>query len=387
MLQKIIIPNPIWDSNLHEIILDLEKLRTKRLFGDIPSHIFFQLKDIFHFLETLGSARIEGNNTTLSELIEKKIDKTNDENKNESDKEIENLENAIKFIEENTDEKTIFSRAYISDIHKIITDKLTLPPHGEGSKYPGDLRKHNVAIKKSKHTPPNYMQISDYFNQFLDFINYNHRSVDQLLMIAIAHHRFEYIHPFDNGNGRMGRLLNYSLLIKFGFRVKEGRIINSSSVFFSDRDKYYDMLLRADSLKDEDLLAWCEYFLGGLKNEIEKVDSILNKNYVVKNIMLPVIELAGKGKLITIQELKILKCLIEKDDMQIKSKDLTSLSNLDNVQKSRIINKLKDKGMIVPLKENGRVYTINFINNYLLRGVVKILRDKGFIADFLNSNN
>jgi hypothetical protein len=57
---------------LHEIILDLEKLRTKRLSGDIPPHIFFQLKDIFHFLETLGSARIEGNNTTLSELIEKK---------------------------------------------------------------------------------------------------------------------------------------------------------------------------------------------------------------------------------------------------------------------------------------------------------------------------
>jgi Fic family protein len=387
MPQKIVIPSPAWNSSLHEIILDLEKLRTKRLSGNVPPHIFFQLKYIFHFLETLGSVRIEGNNTTLSELIEKKIDKTSDEDKNESDIEIENLENAIKFIEENTDEKTNFSRAYISNIHKIITDRLTLPPHGEGSKYPGDLRKHNVAIKKSQHTPPNHMQLNGYFNGFLEFINYDHKSVNQLLMIAIAHHRFEYIHPFDNGNGRMGRLLNYSLLIKFGFRVKEGRIINSSSVFFSDRDKYYGMLLRADSLKDEDLLIWCEYFLGGLKNEIEKVDSILNKNYVVKNIMLPVIESALEDKLLTMQELKILKCLIEKDDMQIKSGDLYFLDNLNHTQKSRIINKLKDKGMIVPLKENGRVYTINFINNYLLRGVVKILRDNGFIADFLNSNS
>ncbi|MDR0579121.1 MAG: hypothetical protein LBG21_00750 [Campylobacteraceae bacterium] len=67
--------------------------------------------------------------------------------------EIENLESAIKFIEENTDEKTIFSRAYISNIHKIITNKLTQ----EGSMYPGDLRKHNVAIKRSQHIPPNHM--------------------------------------------------------------------------------------------------------------------------------------------------------------------------------------------------------------------------------------
>ncbi|MDR0579122.1 MAG: Fic family protein [Campylobacteraceae bacterium] len=221
----------------------------------------------------------------------------------------------------------------------------------------------------------------------MKFINHDHKSINQLLMIAIAHHRFEYIHPFDNGNGRMGRLLNYSLLIKFGFRVKEGRIINSSCIFFSDRDKYYDMLLKADSLKDEDLLTWYEYFLGGLKNEIEKVDAILNKHYVVKNIMLPVIKSAQKDKLLTPQEFKILRCLIEKDDMQIKSGDLSFLDNLAHAQKTRIINKLKDKRMIIPLKESGRVYTINFINNYLLRGVIKILKNNGFIADFLNSNN
>jgi Fic family protein len=387
MPQKITIPSPIWNSNLHEIILDLEKLRTKRLFGDIPPYIFFQLKNIFHFLETLGSARIEGNNTTLSELIEKKIKKEANENKNDSDIEIENLEKAINFIEENTDEKTVFDRAYISNIHKIITDKLTQPPYGEGSMYSGGLRRHDVAIKKSQHTPPNHMQLNNYFDEFLRFINDNYSSVNQLLMVAIAHHRFEYIHPFDNGNGRMGRLLNYSFLIKFGFRVREGRIINSSSIFFADRDKYYDMLSRADSLKNEDLLAWCEYFLEGLKNEIEKVDSILNKNYVVRNIMLPVIEYVEKEKLLTTHEFKILKCLIEKDDMQIKSGDLSFLDNLTHTQKSRIINRLKDKGMIVSLKENGRIYRINFINNYLLRGVVKILKNNGFIADFLNNNN
>ena len=70
---QITIPDPEWKSNVANVILDLEKLRSKKLHGEIPTHIFFQLKDIFQILETLGSARIEGNNTTLSEYVEKII--------------------------------------------------------------------------------------------------------------------------------------------------------------------------------------------------------------------------------------------------------------------------------------------------------------------------
>lgn len=54
---QIIIPDPEWKSDIANIILDLEKLRSKKLYGEIPTHIFFQLKDIFQILETLGSAR------------------------------------------------------------------------------------------------------------------------------------------------------------------------------------------------------------------------------------------------------------------------------------------------------------------------------------------
>lgn len=73
-MQEIHIPDPSWGSELANIILDLEKLRTKQLSGDVPPHIFFQLKNIFQILETLGSARIEGNNTTLSQYVERLID-------------------------------------------------------------------------------------------------------------------------------------------------------------------------------------------------------------------------------------------------------------------------------------------------------------------------
>lgn len=381
-MEAITIPDPLWGSDLANIILDLEKLRTKRLGGDVPPYVFFQLKDIFHILETLGSARIEGNNTTLAEYVEKIIESR--ASKDESQDEIQNLDHAIEFIEENTDEHTIFNRAFISEIHKILTKNLTPPPHGEGSQYPGELRKHNVSIKSSGHTPPEAFALQDYFDRFVDFINHPHKEQYQLLMVAIAHHRFEYIHPFDNGNGRMGRLLNYAFLIKLGFQVKNGRIINPSSVFYTDRDKYYNMLSSADSLEDEDVLKWCEYFLLGLKNEIEKIDSLLDKPYVTNNILLPTLKMARENEHITAQEFKVLEYLINKDEMAMKSQELDFMGIKDSKQKSKIMTKLKDKGMIVPTTEGGRIYTLLFVNNYLLRGVMRVLDQNGFISEFLN---
>ncbi|MDX9813521.1 MAG: Fic family protein [Sulfurimonas sp.] len=384
-MEKITIPDPSWGSNLANVILDLEKLRTKKLGGDVPPYIFFQLKEIFHILETLGSARIEGNNTTLSEYVEKIIEQDN--TKDESSDEIKNLYKAIEFIEENTDENTLLNRAYISQIHKILTKNLTPPPKGEGSRYPGELRHNNVTIKKSGHTPPEHsMKLPDYFRDFVDFINFAHREQYQLLMVAIAHHRFEFIHPFDNGNGRMGRLLNYAFLIKLGFQVKQGRIINPSSVFYTDRDKYYDMLSKADSLNDDDILEWCEYFLLGLKNEIEKIDSLLNLEYVKNIILLPTIKLAFQNEHITTQEYKILEYMINKHDVSMKSEELSFLGITDSKKKSNIMAKLKDKKIIMPTVANGRIYTLRFGSNYLLRGVMKILDKNGFVSDFLNHN-
>ncbi len=378
------IPNPDFGSDLNSIILDLEKVRTKKLMGEIPPYIFFQLKNIFQILETLGSARIEGNNTTLTEYVEKIIEQK--ARKDESQKEVENIEKAIAFIEENTDVDTKFSRMYISELHKIITKDLTPPPDGEGSKNPGNLRSENVKIKNVKHIPPDIAVLQEYFDNFINFINKDHKKQYQLLMVALAHHRFAYIHPFDNGNGRMGRILNYALLIKLGFQVKKGRILNPSSVFYNDRDKYYDKLAKADSLKDDDVLAWAEYFLLGLKNEIEKIDSLLKKDFVKGKILLPAIDFALDRESITNREHKILKYLIEKDDMIMKSKELSFLGVSNSVQKSRIMKKLKDKKIIESIEKGGRIYTVNFANNYLLRGVVKSLEREGFISDFLNKN-
>ncbi len=378
------IPEPTWNSPLAGAILELEKLRTQHLYSEVPPYIFFQLKDIFQILETLGSARIEGNNTTLSEYVEKIIERNSvvDEKRQE----LENIEAAIDFIEANTDETTKIDRAYISHLHTLVVQNLTSPPDGEGSRYAGELRRGNVEIQKSNHTPPSVEVLKDRFDQFVTFVASPVQEQNQLLMVAIAHHRFMHIHPFDNGNGRMGRLLNYAFLIQLGFNVKAGRIINPSSVFYTDRDKYYEMLGTADSLENKDLLTWSEYFLNGLKNQIQKVDSLMQLEFTRDKILLPTLKIALDREHITKQEFEILSYLVKTKKMTIKASELDKFGITDSQQKSYVMAKLRDNKMVRPITEGGRIYTIRFDNNYLLRGVVSTLKDNGFIADFLNDN-
>lgn len=376
----ITLPEPEWWSHLTSIILDLEKMRGKEIYSEIPPHIFFQLKEIYQILETLGSARIEWNNTTLSEYVEKIIEKNT--LKDENGKEIDNINTALQFIEKNFNTGEKIGKLFVLEIHKIIMQDL----QREGSKNPGDFRKWNVKISKSQHIPPDFAVLSEHLDHFFAFINTEHKEQNQLLAIALAHHRFAYIHPFDNGNGRMWRLLNYILLIKLGFIDKRFRIINPSSVFYTDREKYYAMLGKADSLQEKDLLDWCEYFLLGLKNEVEKIDSLLDARYVKNEILLPAIEIARKREIITDREFQVLELIIKKPNMQIKSEELSEIGITDSKKKAQIMKTLRDHTLVFPLKENGRVYTINFVNNYLLRGIIHILDKKWFVSDFLSHN-
>lgn len=303
----------------------------------------------------------------------------------ESIKEITNIEKAIDFIENTVNSKTVIARKFISEIHKILVQDLS--PMGEGSSTPGALRSINVVILGSNHLPPENIKVQEYFDELLNFINMLVSNQYHLLVMAIAHHRMAWIHPFDNGNGMMVRMLTYALLIKQGFQVKTGRILNPTAMFCMDSDKYYSMLSQADIGGEENILAWCSYVLEGLKSEIEKIDQLLNLDFILEKILLPTLAYAQEYSLITSREYLVLKEVIKNDSMTLKSSDLIKiLGEVSSVQRSRIIGRLKEKGILLPLKPKGRIYTIGFKNNYLLRGVLKALEENGFISPFLNSS-
>jgi len=232
---------PTFDSTLTDLIIELDHLRKKQLGGSTHPKVFFQLKHIFHTLESIGSARIEGNNTTIAEYIETKL--SDIKVVSPSIREIQNIEKAMAFIEENVSDYPI-NRLFLSEMHKKIVDGLKPPPDGEGDATPGDYRKINLRINKSTHKPPEWFAVEDYMNELLEFVNKDDSPKYDLLKTAIAHHRFVWIHPFGNGNGRTVRLFTYAMLVKAGFNVNVGRIINPTAVFCSNRNDYYNFCLK-----------------------------------------------------------------------------------------------------------------------------------------------
>lgn len=366
---------PSFGSKLTDLIIELEHLRKKRLGSTTHLLVFFQLKHLFHTLESIGSARIEGNNTTIAEYIETKIDQTEPSPPNI--KEIQNIEEAMSFIEEHID-STPINRIFISEIHKMIVNGLEPSPQGEGDKTPGAYRTKNVKISRSMHIPPDLSTVSQYMDELFEFINQNDSAKHDLLKIAIAHHRFVWIHPFTNGNGRTVRLFTYAMLVKLGFNVSAGRILNPTAIFCNDRDNYYHNLSIADKGTDEGLLIWCEYVLKGLKEEIEKIDRLADYDFLHKEILIPTINYSLERKYITESEAKVLKRIAEKQVVQ--ASDLTDLfTGKASSEISRQIRKLIEKKMVMPEEERKRKYVIRFDNNYLLRGVIKSLGDKGFL--------
>jgi len=82
-------------------------------------------------------------------------------------------------------------------------------------------------LRSPAHLPPEFIQVPEYMQALAAFINENQPPKHDLIKVALAHHRFGWIHPCGNGNGRVVRLLTYALLIKYGFNVKAASRTNT----------------------------------------------------------------------------------------------------------------------------------------------------------------
>jgi len=369
----LVLLNPSFDSDLVDVLSELEHLRRLRLEGDTPPQVFHQLKSLFHALESLGSARIEGNHTTLADYIESKVEGKAHET--DQLREVANIESAMDYIEQIITPGADLTERTIRELHEMTVNNL----QREGDKTPGAYRSGGVRISQSDHLPPEFIQIQAYMEELVEFVNRNDSPKYDLMKVALAHHRFGWIHPFGNGNGRVVRLLTYALLMKYGFNVNTGgRVLNPTAVFCNDRERYYLMLATADKGTKEGLEQWCTYVLQGIRDELEKVDRLTNYSYLTKCILVPAIAFAREREWITETEELVLSAAIKLKI--VKSADVAAvLPKHSSNQRSYLIKKLVDQGMLLPLTPGARQYTIGFSNNYLIRGVIKSLREQGFI--------
>ena len=367
---------PSFDSPLTGLIMELDHLRKQQLDSTTPAYLFYQLKHLFHLFESVGSARIEGNNTTVAEYIETKIEgETASPREDEGIQEIANIELAMGYIEEYIGSGYPINETFLKAIQQIIVQDLGR----EGDMYAGAYRPANVRIANSSHCPPESNLVPVYMEELFSFLRDDASFQFDLIKVALAHHRLVWIHPFNNGNGRTVRLFTYALLLhyKFGVDIAD-RIVNPTAIFCSDRDRYYQMLSEADSGEEDKLLAWCEYVLSGLKVEIEKVKRLCDYDYVQRRILMPALDQALEREHITDMEHKILVIAVKKKELQ--SADLQELfEHKSAATRSAAIKKLVNQGMLCPFDNNKRKYYLQFRNNFLLRSIMQTLDKEGFL--------
>lgn len=371
---------PVFSSPLVDVLTDLEHLRRLEMRGSTPLPVFLQLKKVFHLLESLASARIEGNHTTLADYIETKVTAPVG-TPSDTLREIENIEAAMRHLEETVQPHEPISEHLIRSLHAVTVEGL----EREGDRTPGAYRNGAVKIAQAEHQPPDAIQVPAYMQELVDFVNRADAPKYDLMKVALAHHRFAWIHPFGNGNGRLVRLLTYALLVKYGFRVSAmGRLLNPAAVFCSDRNHYYSMLAEADKGTDTALEAWCTYVLTGVRDELRKVDQLADYRHLQSRVLMPALAFARQRQLVTAQEEAVLAATIKAG--AVKAGDLAAaMPGLNATQRTYQVKKLVDSGMLRPVKPGARQYSIGFANNALLRGVIRALTDQGFIPTALTA--
>lgn len=161
------------------------------------------------------SARIEGNRISILDSVVGDSRRRTSSGWGRFDKgmqEILNIPEAIDFIETYVRTSPI-TRVFIRELHQIVVQGLSR----EGDRTLGAYRLGEVRIGQSAHRPPWPADVLDDMTELIALIGQDVEPQMQLLQTAITHHRFLWIHPFGNGNGRASRLVTYAMLVKQGF--------------------------------------------------------------------------------------------------------------------------------------------------------------------------
>ncbi len=222
--------------------------------------------------EATQSSKIEGTKTNIEEALLEREDVV-DENKNDW----EEVQNYIKAL--NTAISSIknlpLSSRLIKQTHKILLQGV----RGE-YKLPGEFRRSQnwvggATLKDAIYVPPVHTSVNEYMGDLERFAHNADIHLPDLLKIALIHYQFETIHPFLDGNGRVGRLMIPLYLVEK--EILKRPVLYLSDFFEKNRIHYYDNLMRVRL--NNDLIHWFKFFLIGLietaKNSINTLDGIL----------------------------------------------------------------------------------------------------------------
>ena len=252
-----------WDTEILSLVASIYRYQGKQeLYLKQRPNELEKLIDIAKIQSTESSNEIEGIVTTSVRLKQLLEEKTTPRNRNEQ--EIVGYRDVLDIIHENFDVIPI-SRNYILQIHKILYSHMNNPLAGKtknvqnyiSATYPDGHSEVLFTPLSPFETPGALDLICDEYNRVIGNLE-----VEPIIMIPIFIHDFLCIHPFNDGNGRMSRLLTTLLLYKNGFYV--GRYISLEALIARDKVAYYESLNKAGVNwhdGNEDVVPFIKYLL------------------------------------------------------------------------------------------------------------------------------
>lgn len=230
--------------------------------------------------EATQSSKIEGTQTNIEEAFLAKED-IHSEKRNDWE-EVQNyisaMNEAVKMLH-----TLPFSSRLIKQTHKILLQGV----RGE-HKLPGEYRTSQnwiggASINDAVFVPPVHTAVNDLMSDIEKFANDELNPLPDLLKIALIHYQFETVHPFLDGNGRVGRLLITLYLVNKG--ILKQPVLYLSDFFERNRTLYYDNLMRVRT--HNDINQWFKFFLTGVietaKNGVTTFDGILQLQKMIDN--------------------------------------------------------------------------------------------------------
>lgn len=232
------------------------------------------LTTILFYQESVMSSRLEGTVATITDILNYKVGKDVSDRIGRDATEIENYKDALGYCLKEAEANNFqITNLLVKNIQYIILNN----SRGK-EKLKGEFKKKQNYIgnkynNEITYTPVSYLHTEEYMTNLMNFINKENDFLNPLIKVAIIHAYFELIHPFEDGNGRVGRILIPILLKKFNILSTPYFYI---SYYLSQNRERYISALESISQKF-DWKPWIAFFIEAIQNQTEILIKMLRQ--------------------------------------------------------------------------------------------------------------